>query len=111
MVTIEKNTDLYNAVKDALEELELEPRFDYSGRFMCGKTCFGIVGRFSDCVKFLPLVQRYLTDTMFLKEFEQEKIIEEIEKITDKKFVGMRTDQMAYDVIFYWPNVKVEVID
>lgn len=82
-----------NIVK-AVTEADLDPedciRWDYSGRYMYGQKCFGLVGGESDFGRFMvemtvivgPDAARQLVDSLC-------------------------TDSMGRDVIFYFPGVEV----
>lgn len=66
--------------------------FDYSGRFMYGKTCFGIVGGISEYGRFL--VQLASTGP------EGEDAAHELAQ-------RVSTDSMGLDSIFYFPGVTI----
>jgi hypothetical protein len=61
---------------------------DYSGRYMFGRKCVGIVGPSSG-----EILQAVLLDS-----------------VTVAFFTGWREDTMAFEVIVYWPDIAAEEV-
>lgn len=68
-----------DAIKQIAEKVNGRVRKDYSGRFMYGKTCLGIV-----C----------------------EDPTEAIETAAQHGITNAKVDNMGLDYIVYWPNLK-----
>jgi hypothetical protein len=84
-----------SVVKKIALDADLDPeedlRFDYSGRFMYGDKCFGIVGDTGCYTKFMMMLYAN-PDTQDISW----EIVDDV-----------RTDSMGYDTIFYFPGVTV----
>lgn len=81
---------------DAADAADIEEdylRWDYSGRGMYGRSCFGIVGRMADYSRFLVALAT-----------EGEEGHDVAWELTDR----VSTDNMAYDTIFYFPGAQIE---
>ncbi len=64
----------------------------YSGRYMYGKTCFGIIGHIQDFAMFLVELATHHTEGYeYASEFAQR----------------MKMDNMANDYIFYFPGITL----
>ena len=93
-----KNANATEAVKRLAAWLEendtgTEAYLKYSGRFMFGATCFGIVGQMAD-------IQTTLMD--FVADHpEHARAMRELVK-------GQRSDSMGRDIIIYFPDVDIE---
>lgn len=92
---------------DRLEEEGLRVSDNYSGRFMFGETCFGVV------------VDNIATAVYDLSESLREIIITEsrnnqdlakeaADVLEDGKLTECRTDSMGLDYIIYFPDITVE---
>jgi hypothetical protein len=81
-------------LEDVLGEagVEEEPRWDYSGRYMYGKTCFGFVGDVSDLAAFF---------------YHLALVTEDDDTIFYDLHRALRTDSMGMNTIFYFPGVDV----
>lgn len=83
-----------DAILEAAWEADIDPeddiRWDYSGRWMYGAKCFGIIGNTAAYARFL----------LKLAEGGNPDAAWELADV-------VRTDSMAYDTIFYFPNVDV----
>lgn len=78
---VKKNEDLINAVILTSEEVGGEVRDNYSGRFMFGKTCYGInCANASRC----------------------------IEVAGKNGLTGAKWDNLGREYIVYWPHVTKE---
>lgn len=96
---------------DYLQEVsDLSLRDDYSGRFMFGATCFGIVT--SSLATVAKEFDRALCDVMSMcasDEPEVDAIAEEAEELRDMDiFQNYCQDSMGLDYIVYFPGVTVE---
>lgn len=65
-------------------------RMNYSGRFMYGRTCLGIVGDPSDLVLFVQHVVPGIPE------------LEDVDLSSD-----LRSDNMGLKMIYYWPDIRV----
>lgn len=72
----------------AVEEAELHPYLDYSGRGMYGSKCVGVVGSFSQFAKFIA---RLGSVDMELAEHFSDAVSQ---------------DSMGLDSIFYWTSLE-----
>ena len=66
--------------------------FAYSGRFMYGKTCFGLVGNFSSILKAL---------FAFLADYPEHA------KALAKTVKCMKSDSLGRQEIVYFPHVSI----
>jgi hypothetical protein len=86
-------TEIYaGAIESALGDMDIEPRqfrYDYSGRFMYGKSCLGLTGQLRDLAEFLLYVVP--------------------ETGVDAEWQDVKMDSMGMDMIFYWPSIRVIV--
>lgn len=89
------------------EEYDIRPQFDYSGRGMYGNTCFGIVGRAQDLVRFLLHVVPAIDPGFVVNTDGDDKVIDT--EYSDE-WEQIAQDNMAMDMIFYWPNVQMKII-
>jgi hypothetical protein len=84
-------TEIYaGAIESALSDTDIEPRqlrFDYSGRFMFGKSCLGLTGELRDLAEFLLYVVP--------------------ETGIDAEWQDVKMDSMGMNMIFYWPSIQV----
>jgi hypothetical protein len=85
-------------ILDALEDEDALCE-NYSGRFMYGDKCFGIVGSIQDYGKFMSNLGMNVYDDsiMGLTVFE-----------VDSLAGATREDSMGRDAIFYFPGYNVE---
>jgi hypothetical protein len=80
---------------DIAEDWDLEIHAAYSGRFMYGKTCFGVVGSITDLLGFIAALAIKLNDDN-MADVMFDCIVQDV-----------RTDNMGYDTIFYFPSLSV----
>lgn len=82
-------------MQDLCNDAGIDTRWDYSGRFMFGKVCFGIVGNTSDLTRFLlevlPLYYELCT--------------EQPSNEVPRDWHENARDNMGFDLIFYWPSI------
>lgn len=81
-----------------LEDYDFTVHRDYSGKFMFGRTCFGISGSGNVLTQFYIAIH----DLSFDDEFEEEVSVfwnREIEPCSDS---------LGLDTIWYFPQVQVE---
>lgn len=92
--TISKST-----ARDLAYSVGMEPDdalyLNYSGRGMYGRECFGIVGTVSDLLGFV-------TEAVRRDKDGDEAVAEFVRYIED-----VSTDNMGYDLIFYWEDVQI----
>lgn len=95
MIEIDKN-----ALVTACEDHEVKVVTDYSGRFMYGKKCVGVVGNASDLMMFLTVVLPAIEGATN----------DHAERTTwtrgDAEWHDARQDNIGNDLIFYWPEVR-----
>lgn len=82
-------------MQDLCDDAEIDVRWDYSGRFMYGKICFGIVGNSRDLTRFLLEV---------LPCYYEQKSDTGDNTVPAKWHENVR-DSMGLDMIFYWPGI------
>lgn len=75
---------------DAATSTDADVRTDYSGDFMFGKQCFGIVGDTHDYGAFLV------------------NLAEEDSELARELANSVRTDGMGMSSIFYWEHLQIE---
>lgn len=85
-------TRLIDAAWDADIDMDSGLRWDYSGRGMYGRTCFGIIGRLENYAQFLL--------SLAAVDAEGAEIASALAERT-------ATDNMAVDTIYYFPRVEV----
>lgn len=87
-------------------------RDDYSGRFMYGERCVGVVGTPGVEIEFAYRVAVVLADAE-LAEFEEDEDL----VVAHQELVGeiilwlsenMRSDNMGSEMIYYWPALTVQ---
>ncbi len=89
---------------EVLEDVGVDParvHWDYSGRFMYGRTCFGFVGEDADLVWFFTELGRRLgrdEDDAGFTEGDVDELVR-----------ALRTDEMGLDKIYYFPSVDLPV--
>lgn len=87
---IPKSAVLEAAYQAGLDEDAV--RESYSGRYMYGKTCFGIIGHIADFAMFLvELATQHVEGYDYASEIAQR----------------MRMDNMANDYVFYFPGIEL----
>jgi hypothetical protein len=80
------------------EDNDLTPRFGYSGRFMYGRTCFGLVGNIAQINSFI------ITLVLDLMEDDNNEVNEEF----IDSFREMKLDSMGLDSIMYFTNLDIK---
>jgi hypothetical protein len=90
--------DLEFAMQDADFELS-QIRWDYSGRYMYGRTCIGITGSIRDLMRFVLLVMPKIVSEL---ETGDRDVIPQV----PEEWLDVRSDNMGMDMIFYWPEVQ-----
>ena len=84
----------FDKLVQIFEEAEYEPR-SYSGRFMYGKDCFGVV-----CSNPVRMIAEVLANVARNAE-DPEEVAEVAEKLMEP-----RQDNMGHDAIVYWPSIE-----
>lgn len=94
------------ALEFALEEYEdqhdepLSVRTDYSGRYMHGRNCLGVVGRAGDLLRFvLEIVPAIDPIAVSMKP--------DMSAIYSEEWFEVSTDSMGMKMIYYWPSIEV----
>lgn len=85
--------ELVNAIQELSEILDLEFRSNYSGRFMFGQKCIGVVGRITSG-DFMAYLRDYLE-----REYEDLDIC-----LSDYRVCQ---DSMGFDTIVYFPTLSM----
>jgi hypothetical protein len=90
------------------EEAEVELRKDYSGRFMYGALCVGVVGDAAAGVRFtLELLQAVENWNDYLSASpdtgEEGEDLDELKGILTR---DVASDEMGKDMIFYWKGLQ-----
>lgn len=85
---------------------------NYSGRYMYGDTCIGIVGNGADLMKFaLRVIPKIDPNFEFESELHMNADEPEITIKHSDVWLDMNQDNMGMDMIFYWMGVVTEDID
>lgn len=82
-------------VWDALSD-EFDLRTDYSGRGMFGARCIGLTGHEGDLLRFAAACQRTADEL----DLPGEQLVDALAEV-------VRSDNMGYDLIFYFPGVEL----
>lgn len=90
-------TEALDAVRDC--DVEIEPRFGYSGRFMYGAKCFGVVTSPAGGQLFVAMLLQVLRD------HDENGVAEDFVVAVTRG----ESDSMGLDKIFYWRDVTVEL--
>lgn len=93
-------------IETAAHEARMELREDYSGRFMHGAECFGIVGSMHNLMSFGPALLAGMLMNEKDDEYKKSTLDEarlQIGRLIDR----MHTDNMGMDWIFYFPDVEL----
>ena len=95
---------------DALDNADVDSdqvRWDYSGRGMYGRTCFGFVGSIRQLTAFaycLGYASGELHGSDDPRNWDE---ADELETVYTDLLADVTTDNMGYDTIFYFPSVEV----
>jgi hypothetical protein len=84
---------------DVAEENYMDVREDYSGRGMYGKGCVGVIGSLSQFALFLLALDEAIREQLG-----------EVHNATDAACQladNLCTDNMGYEIIFYWPSLSL----
>ena len=92
-IELNANEGLGKIIVDAARDNGFELYFNYSGRGMFGKKCFGITGNLSDIGSF------FIDACMSCSE-------EEIYDLSDC-FTSVQWDSLGIDKIFYFPRLLI----
>lgn len=101
---MEISRKLYNS----LQELDLRVTDDYSGRFMFGKECFGVI------VSQLATALYDVTEALreIITEPDDPDIAKEASDILEEgALIEFKTDNMGLDYIIYFPHITVEKVN
>jgi len=82
---------------------DVQYRHNYSGRGMYGKRCVGITGGRIEVQKILADVMHQIMDAVV--DSQDAQVREEARDVIDV-LMDYRSDNMAHDIIIYWPNVE-----
>lgn len=92
---------------DRLEEEGLQVRDNYSGRFMFGETCFGVV--VDNIATAVSDVSEALREIIIAEHRDDLDLAKEAaDMLEDGKLTECRTDNMGLDYIIYFPHITVE---
>lgn len=92
---------------DRLEEEGLQVRDNYSGRFMFGETCFGVV--VDNIATAVSDVSEALREIIIAERRDDLDLAKEAaDMLEDGKLNECRTDNMGLDYIVYFPHITVE---
>jgi len=99
---VEISRKLYNK----LQSVGLRVIDNYSGRFMYGKVCFGvIVGQLATA---LYDVTEALRRIIITSHTDLDLAKEAADMLEDGKLTELKTDSMGLDYIIYFPHITVE---
>jgi hypothetical protein len=85
---------LWGILHDADVE-DTDVRFEYSGRAMYGKTCFGFVGSLASLATFFYQLGVQSTD------------VNELGDVAEELSMRLRSDDMGFGTIWYFPGFEV----
>ena len=87
------------SIRDQADLTDLDVRIyeGYSGRFMYGKTCLGIVGSLNDCNAFIA---ECIAEAM-ITAGEDGRNKRELKRLLSHT----SSDNMGLDMILYWPDI------
>ena len=92
---------------DRLEEEGLQVRDNYSGRFMFGETCFGVV--VDNITTAVYDVSEALREIIIAERRDDLDLAKEAaDMLEDGKLTECRADNMGLDYIIYFPHITVE---
>jgi len=97
-------------LEDALAEADVDPeraRWDYSGRGMYGRTCFGFVGNFGDLARFCYELGHEVGELSGSDDPSSWDEANELSNVNAAFLGSVRVDDMGLDLIFYFPDVEV----
>lgn len=95
---------------DRFEEEGLQVRDNYSGRFMFGETCFGVV--VDNIATAVSDVSEALREIIIAERRDDLDLAKEAaDMLEDGKLSECRTDNMGLDYIIYFPHITVEQED
>lgn len=102
---------LYRVQRSVLEHLledadvvENDVRWDYSGRAMYGRTCFGFTGDVSALVAFAVEVGRHQA---WFDESGDDSVHPDLSELVEA-LKNVKSDSLGFDTIFYLPRLVVE---
>lgn len=92
---------------DRLEKEGLRVSDNYSGRFMFGETCFGVV--VDNIATAVYDVSEVLREIIIAERRDDPDLAKEAaDMLEDGKLTECRTDNMGLDYIIYFPDITVE---
>lgn len=115
---------LCQLLKGVVEELKgndhsISIRTNYGGRGMYNRSCVGITGSESVCLRAISMVYTEMMDELYSACINAESE-EEMSAASDMRskyseyattLLDYDRDSMGYDVIVYWPNVQWDVAE
>ena len=78
----------------------LSVRTHYSGRYMYGRSCLGVVGRAGDLIRFVLEIVPAIDPNKIAAAGDSDVVYSE-------EWFEVLSDSMGMDTIFYWPEVEV----
>ncbi len=101
-ITIDSDSDIAQDIISCAEDNRLEPYYNYSGRAMYGKKCFGLVGSIGSIAGFIiDMVESCTMEEVVSLPFTTKQTVIEC-------FRYMHTDSMGMDSIMYFPSLNIE---
>lgn len=98
--------NLQTLIRDVCKDTDLDVSFysNYSGRGMYGSQCVGVVGSFSDCMKFIgEVVLEIMASTGFKWQYEKEAAV--------VKLMDISQDSMGRGMVFYWEELETSELE
>lgn len=98
-------------LEEIVDELELPENrvwWNYSGRHMYGRTCFGFVGGESTLARFFVALGRHQG---WFDESGDDDEHPDLTNVLDELTSAVHRDDMGYETIFYFPGVEVDEED
>jgi len=107
---------LSHVIEQIANDMDVDCRLDYSGRFMYGKKCIALTGSLNQSMAVIAEVinQRYQEvisnardaddDSAIDASYQEEsQVVGEVEKLLNFQY-----DSMGLDVVVYWPKIQYE---
>lgn len=99
IITAAKLDRAIDTLQGLIEDM-IDVRFDYSGRGMNGRTCYGfILPDNASVTLFVTILAQQLSDDGLDHE-----VLDWVYDLSR----AMRTDSMGKDTIIYWPTLTIE---
>lgn len=103
--------NLKEMIRSQAECNELNCTTDYSGRFMYGKMCIGVIGTPEQCQQLVAeLASELMTNVFEYSDEDEDTAYDYHDEAQQALSVLMdyKTDNMGRSFIFYWPDLQTD---